>query len=365
MKKFALISGLRAASLLSLVLVLAVQAVAASVPQASPLHLSTEFKLRTGIFALSYYGTWGDALEIFPRSADREYLKSVLKEDLNVPIQLKFLERDTVLLKSSEGQLPIDFKNMDQFEISVLKQSFVFQRGDSAEVAIGKLRAKFAARGQANLFLPEAEAFPVLKTLKVLAWLYVTATSMFATECAIRGANSVSTCIWDSPIMVKEIAMAMSLGLILLSKEQAKKYLGNKTFELEDLQCSKGADPFRAKVVDSSKVVTTVSIYYNAGQPDRVDIQGDDPKPFSVYLSPDWKAAMDRVPKGELASDPLHGPAYDVQSADLIAEAAKNLSGFCKDGDSKAAMERYRQMHNATLTTMVNPSPDQPTATTK
>ncbi len=284
-----------------------------------------ERKIQLVIYALNTHRTYRELVKIFNREADRAFLTKALAANIDVPVKLRYIERNGISIQFGEERQTLFVKDLRKTRFALNKREFGFNPEESAEAAVNRLKRELADSGAVRYLLPEAQA--ALGKFALVTYIITAAT--IASACMLENWNSNLSCVYHGvtwPLAV----VALGIGGVALGLDKLKEYFSQHGFDVKELTCPDADQPLRATVAGTEDKLAVELRQKKSGQPDSLAFIPSVGEKVTLYFKDEWELDTERT-KVKL----------DPQGFELIAKGAKNLRRICLGRDSKAAMVQY------------------------
>lgn len=310
-----------------------------AVAKSSKTGSKTELALRSLVSDVNAYKSYGDVVRSLPRKADREYLLKELGDGADLPVKLRYVDRDGIFFDAGEVRGTVSVKSFADKKFMIFTREFTLEPLETAEANVTRIRRAFV-NGTAlhSILLPQADANPaaaiwVARPLvtKTAAYAYLWTALAFTAWCA-QGYNTWGACagmgmFWPWP------AFEAGHGLVNLLIDKVKFHFSTAAFDLLDLKCG-GITGLSAVIQDEQKQKIELGVRFtSAGAPFNFTMKSPTGAQETFYFKTDWSPDPSRMPGYE--------SKIDQRSFALMAKAIQSLRFACfnkKDGD---AMEEY------------------------
>jgi hypothetical protein len=319
-------------------------------------QIGTEEYLRLTAKVLTSLKTYGNAIALGARKSDQAFLRKELKDHLNSPVKIIYVERDTLSISLGSERASIKAKDLAKGRFEILKREFVFDPSESAEAGIKRIGKILNQAGHTALFEPRADA---IAFLAILGTIWLTGGAMGTYQCtqAVNTPGWCATVSFGWPL----IAMWMAGGAIYRSIFDRKDYLKEMNLDLLDFHCSDGVKPMQMTLVDKDGNKLATEVYYtDATKPDRIEIKSQAQEPTVIHLAHGW--SYDTEKPMDSSSDAKIKSTQDVMT---LIHGMQDLNKACLDPDARVVIEKYSELHARDANKVVSPKPDSATQITK
>jgi hypothetical protein len=308
----------------------------------------TDYVKATGRAAASFrtYGNW---IDFAGRKSDRDYLRKELREYLNSPVKVQYVDRDTLSVALGSERISIKAKDLATGRFEILKREFKFDPKESAEAGVKRLSKILNQTARANFIEPEAQA---LAFIPILASIWLVGGAMATYECAST-ANTLAWCAgvsFGAPLIAAYIGIGAVYRMIYDKKDSLKEL----NLELSDIHCSDGVKPMSLVLTDKDGRRLATEVYFTeATKPDRIEVRASDQEPLTISLSDGWNHDSEK-PMSE-ASDVKIKTAQDVSN---LIQGMKDLNKSCRDPGTRVAIEKLSELREKASVPPLTPAAD-------
>lgn len=305
----------------------------------------SDILLQLAIQAANLYPTAGDMITIAKRSEDQKYLRDVLGEKASLPIRLQFIQPRGMVVHFAGEQVNVSVKDISKAQFSLFKRDFIFDPSESAESAVARLSRMFAANSAHQTFpsrLLEPEARAIAPLVWAAASAYVSIAVVVGTTCSEANVNSVKVC---SEMGALWPLAPYYLGYKLLEQKVEKVSLtfSSTKFNLQDVVCAPDGMVVKATVLDSYNQPVLIEIDSNkSGDPQKITFKNSKGDRHSITLANGWREDLSG---NTVLQSTYHYFIEDPWNNDMAIRGARQIRQACMNGDSKAALARYRREH--------------------
>lgn len=309
-----------------------------------------EATLRSLVATANSFKSYAELIESLPRKVDRVYLLKELGDTANLPVKLKYVDRDGIFFDAGEVRGTVSVKSFTTRKFIIFTKEFTVEPFETAEANVTRIRRSFV-NGTAlySTLIPSANAVvwvaPLLTT-KTLVHAYLWTALAFTVWCS-QGYNTLGACagmglIWPLP------AVAAGHGLVNLVIDKVKFHFSTAAFDLQDLKC-RGGSGLSAVIQDDKKQKLELDVQFTtAGAPFNFSLKSPAGAQETFYFRKDWSPNPERMQGYE--------SKIDAKSFALMAKAIQSLRFACFNQGDGNAMEEY--FHRNRATPKVEPTMD-------